>query len=67
MNDPKQMPIRLLEDPAVSDALRHDLELASSHSPIAFDMEAGLARFEQARVGTKLSSATARACACSAG
>jgi hypothetical protein len=56
MNDPKQMPIRLLDDPALSEALRHDLEIASSHSPIAFDMEAGLARFEQARVGTKLSS-----------
>jgi hypothetical protein len=58
MTDLNQVPIRLLEDPAVSEALRHDLELASSHAPIAFDVEAGLARFEQARVGTKLSSAT---------
>lgn len=54
MTDPKQMPIRLLDDPAVSDALRRDLELASSHAPITFDIEAGLARFEQARFGTKL-------------
>jgi len=56
MTDPNQSPIRLLEDPAVSDALRRDLELASSHAPITFDVEAGLARFEQARFGTKLNS-----------
>lgn len=57
MTDPKQSPIRLLEDPALSDALRRDLELASSHAPIAFDVDAGLARFEQARLGTKLNGA----------
>jgi hypothetical protein len=56
MTDLKQSPIRLLEDPSVSDALRRDLELASSHAPITFDIEAGLARFEQARFGTKLNS-----------
>lgn len=59
MTDPKQIPIRLLEDPAVTDALRRDLELASSHAPITFDVEAGLARFEQARFGTKLNGAAA--------
>lgn len=57
MTDPKQSPIRLLDDPALSDALRRDLELASSHAPIRFDVEAGLARFEQARFGTKLNGA----------
>jgi hypothetical protein len=57
MTDPKQTPIRLLEDPAVADALRRDLALASNHAPITFDIQAGLARFEQARFGTKLNSA----------
>jgi hypothetical protein len=61
MTDPKQDPIRLLEDPAVSDALRRDLGLASSHTPITFDIEAGLARFEQARFGTKLNSSATSA------
>lgn len=56
MTDPKQIPIRLLEDPTVADALRRDLELASNHAPISFDVQAGLARFEQARFGTKLNS-----------
>jgi hypothetical protein len=56
MTDLNQTPIRLLEDPAVTDALRRDLQLASSHAPITFDIEAGLARFEQARFGTKLNS-----------
>jgi hypothetical protein len=58
MTDPNQMPIRLLEDPSVSEALRLDLEIASNHAPIAFDVEAGLARFEQARVTTKVGSAS---------
>jgi hypothetical protein len=57
MIDPKQIPIRLLDDAHVSDELRRDLELASSHAPITYDVEAGLARFEQARLGTKLDAA----------
>jgi hypothetical protein len=62
MSDPKQIPIRLLDDPSLLasdggwDALRRDLELASNHAPITFDVEAGLARFEQARLATKLDS-----------
>jgi hypothetical protein len=56
MTDMNQPPVRLLDDPAIADALRHDLELASNHAPLHYDVEAGLARFEKSVVGSKLSS-----------
>lgn len=59
MSDPTATaPSRLLDDPQLHAALRRDLELASSHPPIAYDATAGLARFEQtlaAGVGQSLS------------
>src|SRR5690606_615104 len=48
MTDPlTQEPIRLLDDPNLDPGLRRDLELARSHAPIAYSVDAGLARFEQ--------------------
>jgi hypothetical protein len=58
MTDLNQPPTRLLDDPALADALRHDLELASAHAPISYDVDAGLARFEQSLAATKLGSAS---------
>lgn len=48
MSDPLQEPTRLLDDPDLDLGLRHDLELASTHAPVNYSVEAGLARFEQA-------------------
>jgi hypothetical protein len=49
MTDPLSTePTRLLDDPDLDPSLRHDLELARVHSPIAYSVDAGLARFEQA-------------------
>ena len=48
MSDPQaQAPTRLLDDPALSSTLRSDLQLASAHAPLTYDLDAGLARFEQ--------------------
>ena len=63
MTDLNQPPLRLIHDPAaLADpalaGVRHDLELASNHAPLHYDVEAGLARFEQAMVGTKLATAS---------
>jgi hypothetical protein len=38
----------MLDDPDLDPGLRHDLEIASQHAPIAYSVDAGLARFEQA-------------------
>jgi hypothetical protein len=43
---PSQAPPRLLDDPTLDAGLRRDLELARSHAPIAYSVDAGLARFE---------------------
>lgn len=43
-----QEPIRLLDDPKLDMGLRSDLEIASSHAPIAYSVDAGMQRFEQA-------------------
>lgn len=43
-----QEPTRLLDDPKLDADLRHDLEIASTHPSLAYSIEAGLARFEQA-------------------
>ena len=48
MSDPTSAPTRLLDDPTIQESLRHDLELASSHAPIAYNATAGLAAFERA-------------------
>jgi hypothetical protein len=37
----------MLDDPDLDPGLRHDLEIASQHAPIAYSVDAGLARFEQ--------------------
>ncbi|MFO7564528.1 MAG: hypothetical protein R6X02_17920 [Enhygromyxa sp.] len=48
MSDPlTQAPTRLLDDPNLDPGLRRDLELASAHAPVAYSLDAGLARFEQ--------------------
>jgi hypothetical protein len=48
MSDPlSQEPTRLLDEPDLDPGLRLDLELASKHAPIAYSVDAGLARFEQ--------------------
>ncbi len=48
MSDPlTQEPTRLLDDPDLDPSLRHDLELARSHAPVAYSVDAGIARFEQ--------------------
>ena len=41
-------PTRLLDDPDLDPGLRHDLELARAHAPVAYSVDAGLARFEGA-------------------
>jgi hypothetical protein len=52
MSDPNtQAPTRLLDDPALDGALRHDLELARANAPVAYDVDAGLSRFEQTLEG----------------
>lgn len=54
-------PVRLLDDPAnleFGEALRRDLELASNNAPIHFDVEAGLARFEQSLATAKFGAAS---------
>ncbi len=49
MSDPlTQEPTRLLDEPDIDPILREDLELARAHPPIAYSVDAGLARFEQA-------------------
>lgn len=47
MTDLIQEPTRLLDDPELDAELRHDLEIASNHAPLAYSVEAGFARFEQ--------------------
>jgi hypothetical protein len=48
----ERAPIRLRDDPAVARALRADLARAAARPPVAYDVAAGLARFEQAqRIG----------------
>lgn len=42
-----QEPTRLLDDPDLDLDLRHDLELARNSPPVAYSLDAGLARFEQ--------------------
>lgn len=46
-----QAPTRLLDEPALEGALRQDLDLASSQGGVAYDVEAGLSRFEQTLEG----------------
>jgi hypothetical protein len=46
-----QAPTRLLDDPTLDPSLRADLELARSHAPVAYSVDAGLARFEQSLHG----------------
>lgn len=49
MIDPStEEPSRLLDDPDLDAVLRNDLEIASNHAPIAYSVDAGLARFEAA-------------------
>ena len=49
MSDPlTQEPTRLLDDPDLDPGLRHDLEIASQQAPIAYSVDAGLERFQQA-------------------
>ena len=49
MTDPlSQAPTRLLDDPSLGGLLRDDLQFASNAAPRPYNVEAGLARFEQA-------------------
>ena len=49
MSDPlTQEPTRLLDDPDLDPGLRHDLEIASQHAPVAYSVDAGFERFQQA-------------------
>src|SRR5690606_17433157 len=58
MTDFSQAPTRLLDDPSQSELLRGDLQIASAHAPLPYDVAAGFERFEQAtRAGASGSSA----------
>jgi hypothetical protein len=48
MTDLSQAPTRLLDDPSQSELLRGDLQIASAHAPLPYDVAAGFERFEQA-------------------